>query len=82
MKKYLLHNKRYCEYQQAQEDLNKVLDEWVLAFQKTQPKATTYGDKVQTSITKAVSIGTLAIVYLKNDLMKMSCYTLKMATYL
>lgn len=51
MKKYLLHNKRYCEYQQAQDDLNKVLDEWILAFQKTQPKATTYGDKVQTSIT-------------------------------
>ena len=49
--KYLLHNKRYCEYQQAQEDLNKVLDEWIMAFQKTQPKASTYGDKVQASQT-------------------------------
>lgn len=49
--KYLLHNKRYCEYVQAQEDLNKVLDEWILAFQKTQPRATTYGDKVQATIT-------------------------------
>ena len=49
--KYLMHNKRYQEYLQAQDDLNKVLDEWILAFQKTQPKATTYGDKVQTSIT-------------------------------
>lgn len=48
--KYLLHNKRYSEYLQAQEDLNRVLDEWILAFQKTQPKATTYGDKVQSSI--------------------------------
>lgn len=35
---------------QAQDDLNAVLDEWILAFQKTQPKATTYGDKVQASI--------------------------------
>ena len=49
--KYLMHNKRYQEYLQAQDDLNKVLDEWILAFQKTQPKATTYGDKVQSSIT-------------------------------
>lgn len=49
--KYLIHNKRYQEYLQAQDDLNKVLDEWILAFQKTQPKATTYGDKVQSSKT-------------------------------
>ena len=49
--KYLLHNKRYCEYMQAQDDLNRVLDKWILAFQKTQPKATTYGDKVQLTIT-------------------------------
>lgn len=49
--KYLIHNKRYQEYLQAQDDLNRVLDEWILAFQKTQPKATTYGDKVQSSKT-------------------------------
>lgn len=45
--RYLLHNKRYNEYLQAQEDLNRVLDEWIMAFQKTQPKSSTYGDKVQ-----------------------------------
>lgn len=49
--KYLLHNKRYNEYLHAQEEMNKILDEWIIAFQKTQPKATTYGDKVQSSKT-------------------------------
>lgn len=49
--RYLIHNARYSEYQQAVADLNRVLDEWILAFQKTQPKATTYGDKVQSSVT-------------------------------
>ena len=49
--KYLIHRRRYIEYLQAQEDLNRVLDEWVLAFQKTQPKSQTYGDKVQSSVT-------------------------------
>lgn len=49
--RYLEHRKRYVEYKQAQEDLNRILDEWILAFQKTQPKSMTYGDKVQTSIT-------------------------------
>ena len=48
--RYLMHNKRFSEYLQAQDALNKILDEWILAFQKTQPKATTYGDKVQSSI--------------------------------
>lgn len=49
--RYLMHNKRYNDYLQAQEELNRILDEWVLAFQKTQPKATSYGDKVQSSVT-------------------------------
>lgn len=49
--RYLMHNKRFSEYLQAQDTLNKILDEWILAFQKTQPKATTYGDKVQSSVT-------------------------------
>lgn len=49
--RYLTHRKRYIEYLQAQDDLNRVLDEWILAFQKTQPKSMTYGDKVQQSIT-------------------------------
>lgn len=49
--RYLEHRKRYIEYKQAQEDLNRILDEWILAFQKTQPKSMTYGDKVQKSIT-------------------------------
>lgn len=45
--KYLEHRKRYIDYCQAQEDLNRVLDEWILAFQLTQPKSQVYGDKVQ-----------------------------------
>lgn len=49
--KYLIHRKRYLEYCKAQDDLNRILDEWILAFQKTQPKSQTYGDKVQSSIT-------------------------------
>lgn len=44
--KYLEHRKRYVEYQQAQEDLNQILNEWTLAFQRTIPKIS-YGDKVQ-----------------------------------
>ena len=51
--RYLLHNKRYSDYLRAQDELNRVLDEWILAFQKTQPKATTYGDKVQSFDTHA-----------------------------
>lgn len=49
--RYLEHRKRYIEYKEAQESLNRILDEWILAFQKTQPKSQVYGDKVQTSIT-------------------------------
>lgn len=47
--KYLLHNKRYTDYLNAQEELNAILNEWILAFQKTQPRGTSYGDKVQAS---------------------------------
>lgn len=44
--RYLEHRKRYIEYKQAQEALNNILNEWIVAFQRTQPKIT-YGDKVQ-----------------------------------
>lgn len=44
--RYLEHRKRYIEYKQAMDDLNQVLEEWILAFQRTQPKIS-YGDKVQ-----------------------------------
>lgn len=44
--RYLEHRKRYVEYKQAQEDLNAILDDWILAFQRTVPKIS-YGDKVQ-----------------------------------
>ena len=44
--KYLEHRKKYIEYCEAQNALNAVLDEWIIAFQRTQPKIT-YGDKVQ-----------------------------------
>ena len=51
--KYLEHRKRYIEYKQACEDLNQVLDEWILAFQRTQPKIS-YGDKVQGNATNKI----------------------------
>lgn len=35
---YLEHNKRWCEYIQAQNDLREVLDEYEMIFQRTQPK--------------------------------------------
>ena len=35
---YLEHNKRYCDYLQAQRDLNEVLEEYMIVFQRTQPK--------------------------------------------
>ena len=40
---YLEHNKRWNEYQQAQEDLQAVLDEYMVVFQRTQPKVK-YGE--------------------------------------
>lgn len=38
MKYYLMHNKQWTEYMQAKEDLQTVLNEYTIAFQKTQPK--------------------------------------------
>lgn len=43
---YLEHRKRYLEYKQAQDDLDTILNEWIMAFQRTMPKIS-YGDKVQ-----------------------------------
>lgn len=40
---YLEHNKRWNEYQQAQQDLKEVLDEYEVVFQRTQPKVK-YGE--------------------------------------
>jgi len=40
---YLEHNKQWNEYQQAQQDLQNVLDEWEVVFQRTQPKVK-YGE--------------------------------------
>jgi hypothetical protein len=51
--RYLEHRKRYIEYQQAVDDLNQVLDEWILAFQRTQPSIS-YGDKVQGNATNKI----------------------------
>lgn len=53
MSRYLEHRKRYIEYRQAQEDLNNILNEWILAFQRTIPKIT-YGDRVQGNPTNKV----------------------------
>lgn len=44
--RYQEHRKKYIEYCEAQDALNTILDEWIIAFQRTQPKIT-YGDKVQ-----------------------------------
>lgn len=44
--RYLEHRRRYIEYKQAQDDLNNILNEWIVAFQRTMPKIS-YGDKVQ-----------------------------------
>ena len=44
--RYLEHRRRYIEYKQAQDDLNEILNEWIVAFQRTMPKIS-YGDKVQ-----------------------------------
>ena len=53
MSRYLEHRRRYIEYRQAQEDLNAILNEWILAFQRTIPKIT-YGDRVQGNPTNKV----------------------------
>ena len=53
MSRYLEHRRRYIEYRQAQEDLNNILNEWILAFQRTIPKIT-YGDRVQGNPTNKV----------------------------
>ena len=42
---YLEHNKRWNEFLQAQQDLQEVLDEWEIVFQKTQPKGN-YSERV------------------------------------
>lgn len=42
---YLEHNKQWVEYQQAQADLQEVLDEYMIVFQRTQPKVK-YGERV------------------------------------
>ena len=43
---YLEHNRQYAEYIQAQQDLQAVIDEYVVVFQKTQPKVS-YGEHTQ-----------------------------------
>lgn len=53
MSRYLEHRRRYIEYRQAQEDLNAILNEWILAFQRTIPKIS-YGDRVQGNPTNKV----------------------------
>ena len=42
---YLEHNKRWNEFLQAQQDLQEVLDEWEVVFQRTQPKGN-YSERV------------------------------------
>lgn len=51
--RYLEHRRRYLEYRQAQEDLNNILNEWLLAFQKTMPRIS-YGDRVQGNPTNKI----------------------------
>lgn len=45
---YLEHNKRYCDYLQAQRDLNEVLEEYMIVFQRTQPKGN-YSERISGS---------------------------------
>ena len=45
MKYYLIHNKQWTEYMQAKKDLQTVLNEYTIAFQKTQPKGN-YGEHI------------------------------------
>lgn len=47
---YLEHYKCWSEYMQAVDDVKAVIDEYILVFQKTQPKAQVYGDKVQSGM--------------------------------
>ena len=48
MRYYQEHNKRYCEYVQAQADLNEVIEEYMVAFQRTQPKGN-YSERVSST---------------------------------
>ena len=45
---YLEHNKRWYEYMQAQNDLQEVLDEYTIVFQKTQPKGN-YSERISST---------------------------------
>lgn len=45
---YLEHNKRWYEYMQAQNDLQDVLDEYTIVFQKTQPKGN-YSERISST---------------------------------
>ena len=51
---YLDHYKCWVEYMQAVDDVKAVIDEYILVFQKTQPKAQVYGDKVQSMPTNKI----------------------------
>lgn len=48
MAHYLEHNRRYCDYVQAQNDLKEVLDEFEVVFQRTQPKGN-YNERVSST---------------------------------
>lgn len=48
MAHYLEHNRRYCDYVQAQNDLKEVLDEFEVVFQRTQPKGN-YSERVSST---------------------------------
>lgn len=50
---YLEHNRQWNEYVQAQQDLQAVIDEYVVVFQKTQPKIS-YGEHTQGNPTNRV----------------------------
>lgn len=50
---YLEHNRQYNEFVQAQNDLQAVIDEYVVVFQKTQPKIS-YGEHTSGNPTNKV----------------------------
>lgn len=50
---YLEHNRQWNEYVQAQQDLQAIIDEYVVVFQKTQPKIS-YGEHTQGNPTNKV----------------------------
>ena len=50
---YLEHNKQWNEYVQAQQDLQAIIDEYVVVFQRTQPKIS-YGEHTQGNPTNKV----------------------------